>query len=81
MIALTHSRPFDYAQEYDKLKGTRPASPLSPPEQVAQIDAAAIHDVKKASDGIPPEGLDDLDAAEAAQFKADVQGHRHHEVK
>ena len=26
------------------------------------------------------EELDELDAKEAAQFKADVQGHRHHEV-
>lgn len=41
-----------------------------------------MHDGKKATDGIelPPEELDELDAAEAAQFKADVQGHRHHEV-
>lgn len=27
-----------------------------------------------------PATMDDLDALEAAEFKADVQGHRHHEV-
>ncbi|CAN0461016.1 unnamed protein product, partial [Scytosiphon promiscuus] len=29
--------------------------------------------------GASDEELDELDAQEAAQFKADVQGHRHHE--
>lgn len=51
-----------------------PSSPLTAVIGVKTVD----DDIVKT--GASDEELDELDAKEAAQFKADVQGHRHHEV-
>lgn len=58
---------------------TRSVSPPSSSPLAAVIGVKSVDDdiVKT---GASDEELDELDAKEAAQFKADVQGHRHHEV-
>lgn len=73
--------PLGQEEEQPKVvKVTRPVSPVpSDPPAAAAIEAEIVVG-NKVHDGVPREELDELDAAEAAQFKADVQGHRHHEV-
>lgn len=59
------------------LKVPRLASPESSDLHAAEVETSTVGRDKVA---IPSGEMDALDAAEAAQFKADVQGHRHQEV-
>lgn len=67
------------AQEVGKPKMARQASPASLRPPPAEVEVTAVGD-DTANDARPPDELDEMDAAEAAQFKADVQGHRYHDV-
>lgn len=72
--------PFGFQGEGNLPKVPRSTSPASPIPRVTEdeIERKAVgHD--KVS--LPVQEMDELDAAEAAQFKADVQGHRQQEVR
>lgn len=57
----------------------RSISPTSPSPLAANTEVKTVAD-EHLQNAAPDEEMDELDAKEAAQFKADVQGHRHHEV-
>lgn len=65
-------------QEQSRPKVAKSVSPPSSSPPAAVIGVKTVDDGVK--NGASDEELDELDAKEAAQFKADVQGHRHHEV-
>lgn len=67
------------AQEQQELEVVKLASPVSSDTPACKVEINSASDTKMI-DGISSEKLDEMDAAEAAQFKADVQGHRQHEV-
>lgn len=66
-------------QEQSRPKVARSVSPPSSSPLAAVIGVKTVDD-GTVKNGASDEELDELDAQEAAQFKADVQGHRHHEV-
>lgn len=74
-------------QDQGKLKVRRPASPSSPGQLRAEVEVEPAADVDKMDtrseyhSRMPFQDMDEMDAAEAAQFKADVQGHRQAEVR
>lgn len=60
-------------------KAPRSGSPAPSMPRVAE-DEVGLDAVRHDKVSLPVEEMDELDAAEAAQFKADVQGHRQQEV-
>lgn len=66
-------------QEQIRPKVARSVSPTSPSPLAADSEVKNVDDDLN-QNAAPDEEMDELDAKEAAQFKADVQGHRHHEV-
>lgn len=60
---------------------------MSPSQLRTEVEAEPTADVDKLDarseyqSRVPFQDMDEMDAAEAAQFKADVQGHRQAEVR
>lgn len=71
-VSLVRSH-VDFFQGSRKPKDSIPASHVSADPPLGEVDMTSRHKLLK-----PDDELDELDAAEAAQFKAEVQGHRHH---
>lgn len=65
-------------QEQGKVKMPRSAAPESLEVPPAEVEVNEHDKIPMPSE--ETDEMDEMDAAEVAQFKADVQGHRHQEV-
>ncbi|CAM9129838.1 unnamed protein product [Choristocarpus tenellus] len=68
-------------KDHEKTKKRRPVSSSSSSSSSSSESSDSNPEVPAQSIEPAPHILDELDAAEAAQFKVDVQGHRHHQAE